>query len=68
MTTHSNGPDSARDVPISKGTSPMAKALMVLALVVIFIQGGITVIASGFGRLPPAEAVKVQLPPPSTGP
>jgi hypothetical protein len=62
MTTHTNGNESARDVPISKGISPMAKLLMALALVVIFVQGGFTVIWSGFGHQPPADAVKVPLP------
>jgi hypothetical protein len=63
MTIHSNGDDSARDVPISKGVSPMAKVLMGLALVLIFIQGGFTVFYSVFGRQPPAEAQKIPLPP-----
>jgi hypothetical protein len=63
MTTHNNTSDPGRDVPISKGISPMAKWLMALALVVIFVQGGFTVIAAGFGRHPPAEAEKLPLPP-----
>jgi hypothetical protein len=63
MTTRNNSSDPARDVPISKGMPPMARLLMALALVVIFIQGGITVISSGFGRHPAAEAEKLPLPP-----
>jgi hypothetical protein len=51
------------DVPVSQGVSPMAKALMALALLLIFIQGGLTVGLSWFGRLPPTEAVKVPLGP-----
>jgi hypothetical protein len=62
MTTHNNTSDPTRDIPVSKGISPMAKLLMALALVVIFIQGGFTVISSGYARHAPAEAQKVPLP------
>jgi hypothetical protein len=62
MTTANNSDPNA-DIPKSKGISPMAKLLMALALVVIFVQGAFTVISSGFGHRPPADAVKVQLPP-----
>ncbi|MGD0475390.1 MAG: hypothetical protein ABSB70_19555 [Candidatus Velthaea sp.] len=60
--THDQSSNAHSDVPVSKGISPMAKVLMAVALVVIFIQGGFTVISSGFGRHPPAEAVKLDLP------
>jgi len=63
MTTQNNTLDPLRDVPVSKGISPMAKLLMALALVVIFVQGGITVMSSAFGRHPAAEAQKLPLPP-----
>jgi|NGEPerStandDraft_6_1074524.scaffolds.fasta_scaffold560764_1 hypothetical protein len=63
MTTHNNSSDPGRDIPVSKGISPMAKVLIALALVVIFIQGGITVMSSSFGRHPPTEAQKLPLPP-----
>ena len=62
MTTQNNSLDPLRDVPVSKGISPMAKLLMALALVVIFVQGGITVMSSAFGRHPAAEAEKIPLP------
>jgi hypothetical protein len=51
------------DVPISKGLSPMAKVLMGLALALVFMQGTFTVLASGYARVPPADAAKVELPP-----
>jgi hypothetical protein len=53
---------SERDVPLTKGISPMAKVLMALALALVFMQGFFTVVSSGFGRQPPAEAIKVKLP------
>ncbi len=68
MTKHTDGHETARDVPVSKGISPMAKWLIALALVVIFVQGGITVISSGFGHRPPTQAVKVPLPQPNLSP
>jgi hypothetical protein len=64
--THANvpGPKSEHPVlPVSKGVSPAAKVLMLMALALAFVQGGFTVAMSGFGRQPPAEATKVQLPP-----
>ena len=68
MTTQNNSSDPRRNVPISKGVSPMAKVLMALALIIIFIQGGITVISSSFGRHPAAEAEKIPLPAQSQSP
>ncbi len=59
--THAHVPEQ-HDVPISKGISPMAKVLMALALALVFMQGIFTVALSGFGRQPPADAVKVKLP------
>lgn len=61
--THSSGNELKSDVPISKGISPMAKLLMGLALALVFMQGAFTVIAANYGRLPPADAQKVPLPP-----
>jgi hypothetical protein len=62
--THANAnAPSDSDVPITKGISPMAKVLMALALALVFMQGIFTVAWSGFGRQPPADAVKIKLPP-----
>jgi hypothetical protein len=61
--THGNGSEPVRrDVPISKGISPMAKVLMGLALALVFLQGTFTVMSSGYARIPPADAGKIQLP------
>jgi hypothetical protein len=66
--SHGNGSDSGvakidPGVPASKGLTPLAKILMFLALGLVFMQGTFTVIAANYGRLPPASAVKVPLPP-----
>jgi hypothetical protein len=61
MNREINNPD--RDVPVTKGISPMAKVLMALGLAIVFMQGIFTVVSSGYARTPPAEAGKIHLPP-----
>jgi hypothetical protein len=61
MTQQIQNPD--RDVPVTKGISPMAKVLMALGLALVFMQGIFTVVLSSYARVPPSEAAKLKLPP-----
>ena len=53
-----------REIPVSAGTPMEVKVLLVLALVIVFMQGAFVIGASGFGKVWPAEnSVKIPLPP-----
>ena len=64
MNDHSHEPSDKREIPVSAGTPREVQILLLLALLIVFMQGAFVVFSSGFGKVWPAEnSVKIPLPP-----
>ena len=64
MSDYSHDAPDGREVPVSAGTPREIQILLMLAVLIVFMQGAFVVFSSGFGKVWPAESsVKIPLPP-----